>query len=246
MSNRPINSELVLLKLPAFLAAAMLCAVASLVRAETISDFGAKQAVLDHAELDAKIAKARLEAAPPPKQGTPDEAGTVTQPPKKELPPALDAIYGVGANMKADVIINSARYTFTQNKPLVGWKATFISEAQVILVKLDAKEREIKGSRITLTLSDGAVPSPEVVAPPPGPPVGYRTHQTFWPQVPAMPPAQPPHTMPEMAPAPPPSSMPPSRYGMPQNGGLAPPPPPPPQGAPPGPPPAPPNQFPNR
>ena len=129
--------------------------------AGTIGDIAVKQAELDSAELDAKIARAKADTSGP----TPSAQAKVISADKGNPTDSivLNGIIGIGDDLRANVSINNVGVVMKKGDIVLGWKAESVSDYEVSLIK----EGRRGGKKITLRMM-GASPKPEMPANFPG------------------------------------------------------------------------------
>src|SRR5689334_2915138 len=88
--------------------------------ATTIGEFTSKQAELDSAEIEAKIAKAKADVNGPPAQ--PKISLSADKHDPSDLV-TLNGIIGVGDDLRANVSVNNVDAILRKGDGILGWKA---------------------------------------------------------------------------------------------------------------------------
>lgn len=111
---------------------------ATQIHAGTLADISRKQAEADAAELDAKAARARADANSPGGAGT-SIRNVETKTPSRQEDIHLNAIFGIGSRLAAEVTVNGATVTFRAGEAMLGWQATKILPHEMWLLQLSGQ-----------------------------------------------------------------------------------------------------------
>jgi hypothetical protein len=143
------------------IAAMAMMVLSSSLFATTLAEMGGKQAELEAAEMDAKIAKARNDGKPSSPLGAVTGPVVVSQTAvlnstKKDSDLALNGIFGLGDKLKADISINGASVILSKGEAAMGWTVLDISVHEVVVERSGAKGK--KTNRQTLRMMGSHVP----------------------------------------------------------------------------------------
>lgn len=136
--------------------------------AATLDEMAAKQSETDRAEADARLAKARGSSMPmgaPPVAMMPMNKMPVMEsaPRKPDDRISLSGIYGLGKQLRADILLNGMPLTLGAGESAMGYRVDGITPHEVKLVKIDAKGRSKKVDNLTLYLVGASSAPPSVM-----------------------------------------------------------------------------------
>lgn len=151
----------------------LFAAIAFTANAATLGELGDKYSELEKAELDSKIGKAKADTGNPlAKPGAASaaivgaEKASGSQREQDSL--ALNGVFGVGNDLKADLSINNVSVVMREGDVALGWKVVSIGKYEVSVAKVGGKKNSI-GRTVQLRLLGASEPP---AAMPTGVPVG--------------------------------------------------------------------------